>query len=55
MQSTYTAPVEVSPPLTVSTSVAAVGLFCLLGLAISVIVLPHIPAEHLGWVLAHLE
>jgi hypothetical protein len=55
MQSTYTAPVEVSPLLTVSTSVAAVGLFCLLGLAVSVIVLAHIPAEHLGWVLAHLE
>jgi hypothetical protein len=55
MQSTYAAPAEVSPLLTVSTSVAAVGLFCLLGLAISMIVIPHIPAEHLGWILAHLE
>jgi hypothetical protein len=55
MQSTYAAPAEVSPLLTVSTSVAAVGLFCLLGLAISVIMLPHIPAEDFGWVLAHLE
>jgi hypothetical protein len=55
MQSTYTAPTEASPLLIVSASLAAVGLFCLLGLAISVAVIPHVPAEDLGWVLAHLE
>jgi hypothetical protein len=55
MQSSYAASTNVSPLVVVSTSLAAVGLFCLLGLAISAIVLPHIPAEHLGWILAHLE
>jgi hypothetical protein len=55
MQSTYAAAAKAPPFLTVSTSLAAVCLFCLLGLAISVSVLPHIPAEDLGWVITHLE
>ena len=55
MQSTYTAPTDASPLLIVSASLAAVGLFCLLGLAISMAVIPYIAAEDLGWVLAHIE
>jgi hypothetical protein len=54
MQSTYAVPTEVSPPI-VSTSLAAVCLFSLLGLAISLIVIPHIPSGDLGWVIANLE
>jgi hypothetical protein len=55
MQSTYTASAEV-PPLVASTSLAAVCLiFSLLGLAISLIVIPHIPAADLAWITAHLE
>jgi hypothetical protein len=55
MQSSYAAFTKVSPLVVVSTSLAAVCLFCLLGLAISVAVLPHIPVEDVGWVIAHLE
>jgi hypothetical protein len=55
MQSTYAVPTKVSP-LIVSTSLAAVCLlFSLLGLAISLIVISHIPAGDFGWVIAHLE
>ena len=55
MQSTYTAPAELSP-LAASTSLAAVCLiFSLVGLTISLIVIPHIPAADLAWITAHLE
>ncbi len=55
MQSTYAVPTEVSPLLITSASLVAVGLFCLLGLAISVVAIPYVPAEDFSWVLAHLE
>jgi hypothetical protein len=44
----HAAPTKVSP-LILSISLVAVGLFCLLGLALMLI--PHVPAE----VIAHLE
>jgi hypothetical protein len=50
----YAAPTEAAPPIQ-SSSLAAVGLFCLIGLAISVIVISSIPAEDFGWIVAHLE
>ena len=54
MQTPYAAPTEVSP-LILPTALVTVVLFCLFGLAISLIVIPHIPAEDLGWIIAHLE
>ena len=50
----YAAPTEAAPPI-LSPSLAAVALFCLIGLAISVIVMPFIPTEDFGWIVAHLE
>jgi len=32
-----------------------VCLFCVLGLALSVVIVPMIAPEHLAWVLAHIE
>ena len=57
MQSSYAVPTEYAGPteLILSRSLVAVGLFCLIGLAISVIVIPYIPAEDFGWIVAHLE
>jgi hypothetical protein len=57
MQSSYAVHTEYAAPteLILSPSLVAVGLFCLIGLAISVIVIPYIPAEDFGWIVAHLE
>jgi hypothetical protein len=38
-----------------STSLKVVFLFCVLGLALSVAIVPMIAPEHLAWVLAHIE
>jgi hypothetical protein len=57
MQSSYAVHTEYVAPtqLSLSPSLVAVGLFCLVGLAISMIVIPYIPAEDFGWIVAHLE
>jgi hypothetical protein len=57
MQSSYAVHTEYAAPtqLSLSPSLVAVGLFCLVGLAISMIVIPYIPAEDFGWIVAHLE
>jgi hypothetical protein len=39
----------------VSTSVKVVCLFCVLGLALSAVIVPLIAPEHLTWVLSHIE
>jgi len=41
--------------LAASPALAAVGLFCLLGLAVSAVAILHGPDELFGWVLAHIE
>src|SRR5262249_51225529 len=38
-----------------STAFKVVYLFCLLGLALSVAIIPMIAPEHLAWVLSHIE
>jgi hypothetical protein len=55
MQSSYAAPNQVSPPPILSPSLLAMCLFCLIGLAISAAVIPHLPPEGFGWTVAHLE
>jgi hypothetical protein len=55
MQSSYAAPNQVSPPLTLPPSLLAMCLFCLVGLAISAAVIPHLPPEGFDWAVAHLE
>ena len=54
MQSSFAAPAAATP-LTISLSLAAICLFCLLGVAISVAIIPHLPPDQLAWVLAHAE
>jgi hypothetical protein len=39
----------------VSTALKVVCLFCVLGLALSIAIIPMIAPEHLAWVLAHIE
>lgn len=39
----------------VSTGVKVVCLFCVLGLALSAVIVPLIAPEHLTWVLSHIE
>jgi hypothetical protein len=39
----------------VSTSLKVVCLFCVLGLALSAVIVPLIAPEHLTWVLSHIE
>ena len=39
----------------VSTSLKAVCVFCVLGLAFSAVIIPLIAPEHLTWVLSHIE
>jgi hypothetical protein len=39
----------------VSTAFKAVCLFCVLGLVLSIAIIPMIAPEHLAWVLAHIE
>jgi hypothetical protein len=38
-----------------STSMTVVCLFCLLGLIVTVAIVPMIPLEDLNWVLSHIE
>jgi hypothetical protein len=40
---------------TLSPTLVAVGLFCLLGLTISAAVILHLPEELFSWVLTHVE
>ena len=39
----------------VSTPLAVVSLFCLLGLAVSAALLPLFASEEISWVISHLE
>ena len=39
----------------VSTSLKAVFLVCVLGLALSAVIVPLVEPEHLTWVLSHIE
>jgi hypothetical protein len=39
----------------VSTGLKVVCLFCVLGLALSAVIVPLIAPEHLTWVLSHIE
>ena len=39
----------------VSTNLKVVCLFCVLGLALSAVIVPLIAPEHLTWVLSHIE
>ena len=49
------APVGLTYRETVSTPLALVPLFCLLGLAISAALLPLFASEEISWVISHLE
>jgi hypothetical protein len=42
-------------PWEISENARIVSLICLFGVALSAAILPHIPADELGWVFAHLE
>jgi hypothetical protein len=42
-------------PLFLSTSFRVVCLVCLLGLAVSAVVLPTVAPEEISWVLSHIE
>jgi hypothetical protein len=54
MASTYAAS-DAGSPVTISPALTAVCLFCLVGLLVSVAVIPHLPAEDFAWIIAHLE
>jgi hypothetical protein len=54
VQSTYVASTRISP-LHLSRDLAAVILFCLLGLAISAALISYLGADEIGSILAHLD
>jgi hypothetical protein len=49
------APASASYSEILSTPLAVVSLFCLLGLAISAALLPLFASEEISWVISHLE
>ena len=54
MQGLYAASKRASP-LLLSSNLDAVQLFCLLGVTISLAVIPHLDMDSLSWALSHIE